>query len=71
MKKLLFIFAISLASCTPEAEKTVCDCNAVTYINNVPNGQTYPYSEDCTDNGKVLVDIVSEGYRVQRIVRCD
>jgi hypothetical protein len=71
MKKLLLIFAIALASCTPEAEKTVCNCNAITTINNVPNGETYPYSEDCKDNGEVLIDIIDEGYRVQRIVKCD
>ena len=71
MKKLLFIFAIALASCTPEDEKTVCDCNALTYVNDVPNGETYPYSDDCSDDGTVLLEYVEGSFRVQRIVKCD
>jgi len=71
MKKLLFIFAIALASCTPEDEPTICDCNAVTFVNDVANGETYPYSEDCNDDGTVLLEYVEGNYRVQRIVKCD
>jgi hypothetical protein len=71
MKKLLFIFAIALASCTPEDEKTVCDCNAVTYVNDVPNGETYPYSDDCNDDGKLLFEFFEPGYVSRRIVKCN
>lgn len=71
MKKLLLICAIALSSCTPDELPTDCDCNAITMVDRVPNGQTYPYSDDCKDNGKVLIDNIVQGYRVQRIVKCD
>jgi hypothetical protein len=71
MKKILFICAIALISCTPEDEPTICDCNAVVTIDNVPNGESYYYGSDCNDNGKVLLDVLDTGFRVRRIVKCD
>jgi hypothetical protein len=71
MKKLLFIFAIALVGCTTEETQTVCDCNAVTFVNDVPNGETYPYSNDCSDDGKLLFEFFEPGYVSRRIVKCD
>jgi hypothetical protein len=71
MKKLLFIFAIALSRCTPEEEKTVCDCKSVTYVNDVPNGETYYYGDDCSEDGKLLFEFFEPGYVSRRIVRCD
>jgi hypothetical protein len=71
MKITLFIFALLMASCTSEDKPTICDCNAITTVNNVPNGETYPYSEDCADNGKLLFEFFEPGYVSRRIVRCD
>jgi hypothetical protein len=71
MKKTLFIFCMLMASCTPEDKPTICDCNAVVTIDNVPNGESYYYGNDCNDNGKVLLDVLDTGFRVRRIVKCD
>jgi hypothetical protein len=71
MKKLLFIFAIALASCTAEDTKTECDCRAITTVNDVPNGETYYYGNDCKDNGKLLFEFFEPGYVSRRIVKCD
>jgi len=71
MKKLLFICAIALSSCTAEDPKTECDCNAITTVNDVPNGETYYYGDDCSDNGKLLFEFYEPGYVSRRIVKCD
>jgi len=70
MKKILLICAIALSSCTPD-QPTDCDCNAITTVNNVANGETYPYSEDCADNGKLLFEFFEPGYVTRRTVKCD
>jgi hypothetical protein len=71
MKKLLLICAIALSSCTADKPKTECDCNAITTVNNVPNGETYYYGNDCKDNGKLLFEFYEPGYVSRRIVKCD
>jgi len=71
MKKLLFICAIAFSSCTAEDPKTECDCNAITTVNDVPNGETYYYGDDCSDNGKLLFEFYEPGYVSRRIVKCD
>jgi len=71
MKKLLLIFAIALSSCTAEDPKTECDCRAITTVNDVPNGETYYYGDDCKDNGKLLFEFYEPGYVSRRIVKCD
>jgi len=71
MKKLLLICAIALSSCTTDEPKTECDCNAITTVNDVPNGETYYYGNDCKDNGKLLFEFYEPGYVSRRIVKCD
>jgi len=70
MKKLILICAIALSSCTAD-EPSECDCRAISTVNNIPNGETYPYSEDCADNGKLLFEFFEPGYVSRRIVKCD
>jgi hypothetical protein len=71
MKKLLLIFAIALASCTTDEPKTECDCNAITTVNNVPNGESYYYGDDCSDDGKLLFEFYEPGFVSKRIVKCN
>jgi len=71
MKKLLLFCAIALSSCTKDEPQTKCDCKAVTTINDVPNGETYTYSNDCSDDGKLLFEFYEPGYVSRRIVKCD
>jgi hypothetical protein len=71
MKKLILICAISLSSCTADEPKTECDCNAITMINDVPNGETYYYGNDCSEDGKLLFEFYEPGYVSRRIVKCN
>jgi hypothetical protein len=71
MKKLLLIFAIALASCTTDEPKTECDCIAITTVNDVPNGETYYYGNDCSEDGKLLFEFYEPGYVSRRIVKCN
>jgi len=71
MKKLLLICAIALSSCTADEPKTECDCNAITTVNNVPNGESYYYGDDCSENGKLLFEFYEPGFVSRRIVKCD
>jgi hypothetical protein len=70
MKKLLLICAIALSSCTPD-EQTECNCRAITTINNIPNGETYYYGNDCSEEAKLLFEFYEPGFVSRRIVKCD
>lgn len=71
MKKIILIFAIALLSCTREEVKTECDCNTITLINDVPNGETYPYNIDkCSEDGKLLFLYYEPEFITKRIVKC-
>lgn len=60
MKKLLLIFAFALIGCTADEKKTECECFYVE--SGLINGanpwriEGNPYSNDCSDNGKVLYE---------------
>ena len=71
MKKLILICTIALVGCTTEDTKTECDCNAISTINNIPNGETYFYSNDCSDDGKMLFEFYEPGFVSRIIVKCN
>ena len=78
MKKLLLIIiALGLISCDTESNtESTCDCYKETWI-RYNGGQWYfnggkmYYSNDCTDDGDILLGYSGQGYDYQYRINCE